>query len=244
MDGLRMPCRSGAWFVALLALACGQTSVKESVAGGAGAAGAPGSPGGGAGGATGASCETTPLATPRVAALYGDLVRTAEPNLATGVTFDVHELAIAGLWDAMQTQLFTVDFLSQDGTQFRNGAFVVRNCTVVVPSDNWGTAGVRFESGVMQGGALYYTYSFGSGILRSMVGKLALQNGALVATEVGGYSMQLLFVLAVGSGVVVEAGSYVGFNDWSSPVAFGTVSEDAAGLHVVDAADHEIPPTI
>lgn len=175
-------------------------------------------------------------------ALVTEWARTDSPDLGSDVEFDVAELEVAALWEELHAQLFFAGFVSSDGRRFREQAFVYFDGALFPFAETFGGFGLM--SGTVEGGALYYSYSFGSGVTRSVLGRLTIQEGRPHFSETGGFSDLDLFLESEGEGVQIEAGQLVGFNDWSDGAPWGTLVVRDGALTVLDSSGNEITPDI
>ena len=98
------------------------------------------------------------------------------PNLNPKTTFRVRELDVPNLWSTLGLQLFEAEEIV-GGDAFAWRQFLCREGVVHPFVESFGGHGVM--SGVVHANALYYSYSWGSGIHRSFVGRLTIQNGIL-----------------------------------------------------------------
>jgi hypothetical protein len=174
-------------------------------------------------------------------ALIPDFVYQKWPMLNPDIVFEIEIQVVAGLWEALNVQLFTVYFLGgpDDTARFRTETLIYRQGELDVllsPTHS------NFMSGTVVQGVFYYTYRFGSGILRSHVGKLLVEQGSLTLKESGGFSFQDLFVKATGDAVEVQTGIHESFNSWRDGEFFGTIKDNGDTLMLLDASGGEIEP--
>jgi hypothetical protein len=217
-----------------------------------GAAGSESSGHGGESGAPGsAECGfQSPLDTAQATGLATQAILTANPDLASDTTFAVTELSVAGLWEALNVQLFHVSFVGADSQPFREEFYARHGSDLELLVGNGGAYGL--SSATVSDDALYYSYAFGSGLVRSHIGRLRVRDCVLERVESGGYAPSggpsLLFVKASGDlltragAVVAEAGVYDAFNSWHAEVWFGTVLAAETSIGLVDADDQLIEP--
>jgi hypothetical protein len=191
----------------------------------------------------------SPLDTAQATGLATQTILTANPDLARDTTFAVTELPVAGSWEALNVQLFHVSFVGADSQPFREEFYARHGSDFELLVSNGGAYGL--SSATVSDDALYYSYAFGSGVLRSHVGRLRLRDCVLERVESGGYAPgggpPLLFVkpsgnVTRGGAVVAEAGVYDAFNSWHAEVWFGTVLATETSLGLVDADDQVIEP--
>lgn len=155
----------------------------------------------------------------------------------------MHE--VSGLWDSLGICLFVAEYRSADGTWFRNEEFLYRKGAIRYFTDCFGGWGMM--SGQMMGSALYYTYSWGSGIHRSHIGRLSIDHDTIVIRESGGYADKDLYVAEPENGVIpvflYKIRKMISFNELdSSAVKWGYVHEGAASISIIDTLGNEITP--
>ena len=95
-------------------------------------------------------------------------------------------------------------------------------------------------SAVMVGDELYYTFSWGSGIHRSQIGRLSTDGAGLTINESGGYEDVDLFVHKADNRVQVEEGRFIDFNSWESGRTFGWLRTQGLSFTVIDNAGNKI----
>ena len=95
-------------------------------------------------------------------------------------------------------------------------------------------------SAVMVGDELYYTFSWGSGIHRSQIGRLSADGAGLTINESGGYEDVDLFVHKADNRVQVEEGRFIDFNSWESGRTFGWLRTQGLSFTVIDNAGNKI----
>lgn len=192
-----------------------------------------------AGGADGVSGDAK-LHLQEAEALIPEFIFQKWPNLNPDVVFEIEMQEIADLWEALNVQIFTVYFFVRDDPWwFRSETLIYHQGELDVLL---GTSVADFMSGVVVRGVFYYTHCSGSGILRSHVGKLSMDQGFLAVKESGGFSFQNLFVKASGDVVEVETGLWDSFNSWRDGEFFGTIKDNGDTLTLLDAFGEEIAP--
>lgn len=173
-----------------------------------------------------------------VEALIPEFIFQEWPTLNPEVVFEIEMQQVAGLWEALNVQLFTVYFYHED-VPWRTETLIYHQGKFDVLLS---PVGSDFMSGVVVQGVFYYTYCFGSGIFRSHVGKLSMNQGSFTLKESGGFSFQNLFVKAAGDAVEVETGLWDSFNSWREGAFFGTVKDNGDTLTLLDSSGGEIEP--
>jgi hypothetical protein len=155
------------------------------------------------------------------------------------VEFSLTEIPVDGLWHALGIQIFTTV-----GTV--RGQSVPRDPIIwcdgrIYPFVN-SVGGWGLMSAVVVGDKLYYSYSFGSGIHRSHVGRLVLKDRIPACTDSEARMHGDLFVERTADGRVrVSHGEYRGFNRWehSRPIGWIDVRE-LTRVKVIDGDRHEV----
>jgi hypothetical protein len=97
----------------------------------------------------------------------------------------------------------------------------------------------------MKRNAFYYSYSYGSGLIRSHVGRLSIINNAIVLQETGGYVSKYLFVQKPIGGLITVCVSPLPKMSGSSgirAVRFGFLKETATSIVIIGANRKEIAP--
>jgi hypothetical protein len=162
------------------------------------------------------------------------------PAMNPGVTFDVVEYQVPGLWETLEVQLFFVEYLSaDDGQRYNEDVFVYYDGELQALGEE--LVGYGLMSAVVRDESLYYTYAWGSGIWRSIIGRLTVSDGQFDFLTSGGFVDVNLFVWLAGDELRVDVGRSIGFNDWEGEF-FGTLLEADGELVVLDASGVEIVP--
>lgn len=194
----------------------------------------------------GGTCAQSPVDATQAAAIYADYSIAAAPGLASWATFAAEEESVPGLWEAMQAQLFNAKTMYGSGTVEIERSFIYRDCVVTLLTDDPNPFG-RILSGVVANGAFYYSWTVGSGISYSILGKLAPDGAALARTISYSYSNASLnppnLVVALESGQVVVYRATVDwehFNDWLNPELMGTLKDFGDRLGILDSNGHEL----
>jgi hypothetical protein len=163
----------------------------------------------------------------------------ALPNLNHETRFVVTELSVDRLWPDLHMQVFHAQLLAKDGQQFNSGNFIYYNGTVTPFAADIGGHGLM--SGVTIGSEFYYTYSWGSGIHRSLIGRITVVEGKISEIESGGFVNKDLFVRKVGNQIQVEIGSFVAFNSWSG-AKYGKVQIRGSSLVLIGTDGSVVTP--
>lgn len=155
------------------------------------------------------------------------------PALNPQTVFKVEEYQITGLWEALKMQLFLARYMLPDGEQFNEQLLIFHNGQITPFASTFGGWGLM--SAVVLDNALYYTYSWGSGIHRSHIGKLTVEDEKLNILESDGYFHQDIFVSHKDGKIQVESGRFSGFNAWETISYLGTLqAKDATFILVKD----------
>jgi len=163
-----------------------------------------------------------------------------KPGLNPSTRFEIEEFPVEGLEETLDLQLFHVRSLSSDGQQFSEMELIYRDGALTPFANAFGGFGLM--SAVLAEDGLYYTYSWGSGIHRSHVGRLCIEDGRLAILESGGYVNTDLFVRKVKGGIKVESGRFTGFNSWEAAEKFGWLKQQGSSLVIVDEEGAKVPP--
>jgi hypothetical protein len=162
------------------------------------------------------------------------------PKLNPQTQFKIEEHEVHGLWHALRVRLFLARYLSDAGEQFNESLLFYHDGKVTPFASAFGGYGLM--SAVVMDGNLYYTYSFGSGIHRSHIGRLSMDARDIRIIVSGGYSATDLFVRNVDGRIRVESGKFTGFNSWKAERQVGWLKAKESSLAIVDATGAEVPP--
>jgi hypothetical protein len=164
------------------------------------------------------------------------------PAMTSEVILNIEELEVPGLWEELRLQIFSVIFTGTDGQQFNESPFVYHDGKVEPFACAIGGYGVT--SGVLLNGALYYTYSWGSGIHRSILAKMSWNapDCTLTFIESAGFRDMDVFVYAKEGELWVDQGEYLQFNSWDKAQRFGSLIESEGSLAVLDEAGNALTP--
>ena len=190
--------------------------------------------------AEGGAQERVKLDSDSLEALARERAFKAKPELNPETEFQIYEFEIDGLWDEMGIQLISAAYLV-DGQQFNEALYIARDGSLSPFASTFG--GFGFMSAVLSGGDVYYSYSWGSGIHRSCMGRIALdEKGKLQITETEEFLFTDLFLRSVDGGVRVETGGYDAFNSWQEGQPVGWLEYRKRRLVLVDDDGGEISP--
>jgi hypothetical protein len=186
---------------------------------------------------------STRLDTDSLGSLIIEYTLGTNPAINPNFKITVTEYNVDALWDSMGIQIADAVFRSEEGTWFKEQAYLFRNGTVTPFTNAFGGYGLM--SGVMLGQKFYYTYSWGSGIHRSQVGYLYIDHDSPVFHESGGYVNADLFISkSAGDTIYVCSGAYNGFNSLTTKNAclWGAIINDKFQIIVVDSTGKEVVP--
>ena len=99
-------------------------------------------------------------------------------------------------------------------------------------------------STVLLDGALYYSYSWGSGVHRSRLGRISLDEAELQICETQEFLFTDLFLRSVKERIRVETGTYYAPSAWHDGQLVGWLEYQEPTLLLVDDAGAEISPAI
>ena len=188
-----------------------------------------------------AGCTTSKeswISPKNLAPLVREQAFLAQPDLNPATIFKVEEYDVKNLWENLGVQLLLVRYMSAKGEPF-NETLMAYHDRKLTPFGH-AAGGHGLMSTVMVGKHLYYTFSWGSGLHRSQIGRLSVDGAGLAINESGGFENVDLFVRKDGDGIRVEAGRFVGFNSWEPGRTFGWLRTKGSFLAVIDDAGNEI----
>ena len=199
-------------------------------------------------GDAGYACGDSPLSVAEATALLTAYASQAGFDFGSSTTFVLQELGVAGLWDALHAQLFIV---TSSGLEAPQGCSVVLHaCQVTWPTDLCNLTGqnpsVQLQSGLVANGAFYYSWSWGSGIFQSDMGKLAPDGTGLIRIVSDGsyanpsYGPPPLVLQAADPDILVIRAFATSFNVWPAGELIGTLEDEGDRLAIVDATGAEI----
>lgn len=161
------------------------------------------------------------------------------PKLNPDVKFAIDEFEVPGLWAALEVQIFNVHDLIR-GQSIPGNPFLCYRGKIHPFVESTGGQGLM--SAVVAGPALYYSYSWGSGIHRSHVGRLQIVNDAPVRAESAALVDRDMFVTTSTNGrILVTAKSSRGPvpRDAGAPLGWIKLQPDGR-LSIADALGDEI----
>jgi hypothetical protein len=177
-----------------------------------------------------------------VGQLVRDFAFSSIPQLNPATEFEIRWVPIRGLWPALGVQVFKVRCFV-DRQQFNEFDCVIRQGKLTVLGCSIGGYGLM--SGVVQPSGFYYTYSWGSGIHRSHIGRMEVVNEELKFWESGGFAGRDLFVSPTSSGgIQVVAGRYAEVNQWLEAQEFGLIDQQDPAQMKIIGPDGEVVETL
>jgi hypothetical protein len=149
------------------------------------------------------------------------------------------------LWEGLNAQLFHVSGKAEDGGFFRDCTILTHACQVLVPAGECSQFVMPLASGVVVGGAFYFSWGSGSGVFRSQLGKL-VPNGAQFTRTVSAeyknanFGWPPLVLRVSGADILVHRASSTVFNDPPTADPIGQVKDLGDALSIVDDAGRAI----
>ena len=193
---------------------------------------------------TDGGCAQVPISESQAATVYAAHLG---PSLDPSLTVAAEEKLVPGLWDEMRAQLFSGKVYLADGSTSSECSFIYRDCALMILTEDCSWFG-PILSGAATKGAFYYSWSWGSGIYRSFLGKVAPDDDRLVKTSSVAYFNPSMgppgLVVASEDGQVVVYRATVHwakFNEWQNPELIGTLADDGDHLAIVDSDGQELP---
>jgi hypothetical protein len=172
--------------------------------------------------------------------LYRAHVFKEIPSFNPKVTFVLTEVHIPGLWEKLGVQIFNPEVIVGDSSNTRE-PIIYHEGKIFPLLETTGTSSLK--SAFVLGDTLYYTYSWGSGIHRSLVGRLRIVQGKPEKQESFPYLFTDLFVENVSGKARVVRAEFKGFNLWANASAVGWVDlNEPRRLKVIDDAGRDVPP--
>jgi len=163
--------------------------------------------------------------------------------LQYGLTISIQRIEFPELWEKLGAEVMDIRW-SSFGMEFHSYVGIYRDDKLFVLAPNTGGRGLM--SGVISGGALYFTFSWGENAHRSQVGRLEFRSDQPDIALSGGFSGADLFVDVGQNGAVnVHSGRYQSFNSWTLPRDIGTVRQSTpVDLVVVGSDGKTVEPDI
>jgi hypothetical protein len=171
--------------------------------------------------------------------LYRAYRFSTQPSLNPETTFVLKEFPIAGLWDALRVLVFAAEDLVR-GNRIPRDPVICSHGKIFPFVNSFGGSGLM--SAVVMDDALYYSYSWGSGIHRSLVGRLRVVAGKIHLQESEPrWSADLLVEKTSAGAIKVFVASFRKFNRWVEPSPVGRIDlQERERLKIVDDAGRVI----
>lgn len=144
-----------------------------------------------------------------------------KPGLNPQTEFDVREYEIPNLWKQLRAQVFLVRYLGNDGKEWASADLLCRDGKIMPITNTFGGWGLM--SAVVDDNALFYTYSWGSGVHGSHIARLCVDGSRISIVESQPYWNRDVFVRLCENGVVAESGEFHSFNRWRCDSELGTL---------------------
>ena len=241
MVGLIRRSRLGLAGLVLTTVATGCGGETSAHSGGSGNSGGSSMAAGGGGGAA-PSCGTARITLDEAATLYTSGVFDVKPDSPLPARAELEELEVVGLRESLEAQLFDVMRSSGDSSE-RADTVLYYQCRLFMLGsvDNRSTGPIA--SALIAKGAFYFSWEWGSGDVRSQVGKLTPAGSGLTRVQSVEYFNRLLVLEASGSDILAYPGVGLGFNQLPSSGAapVGKLEEAGDRLMIVDGSGKEIP---
>jgi hypothetical protein len=191
------------------------------------------------------TCATERLTAPQAASLYRTYAFETTPDLNPAAVFEVQELEVEGLWQGLGAQLFDVGGREGTGGFVRYCTILTHACRVFVPAGECDGVASPLKSGLVANGSFYFSWSWGSGVYRSQVGKLtphATELTRMVSSPYmnASYGPPPLVIKKAGADILVYRDNVAAFNQWSSPDPVGRLDDRNGSLIVVDGSGQPI----
>ncbi|MCP4150022.1 MAG: hypothetical protein GY757_19910 [bacterium] len=184
------------------------------------------------------------MSSDEVMPLFQDYAFSQNPNLNPNTTFDIREFPVDKLWQNLKLQIFLVRFLGPDKESSNGGIYLYHNKQISPFACSFGGHGLM--SGFVLKHSFYYSYSWGSGIHRSVIGMLKVEGGKLDIRESDGFFHRDLFVEKTSDGQIrVVSGQLNAFNQWTQAAFFGKIEiNEPSRLRIIDREGAEIKPEL
>lgn len=167
----------------------------------------------------------------QIAQLVRSFYASSHTNLNPAAEFEIRIEPVRDLWEALGIQIMKARLVvgGQEASRF---GCVLYGGTVTELGRSFGGYGLM--SGLVKGQSFYFTYSFGSGLQRSQVGKLQIVEGAVKLWATDDFFERDLFLRRTDSAIAIESGLFQVFNGWTEPGDFGWIDEsDPAATKVI-----------
>ncbi len=135
------------------------------------------------------------------------------------VRYSYRGIDVPGLEESLQTRIFLAKFETDAGIQIEEKLLALRGGKVQTFGATFGGHGLM--SALVQNGCMYYSFSWGSGLHRSHVGRLKIKGESLEVWESDWFPNADVIVRLAGAKVEIVHGEYVGFNRMDNAAVVG-----------------------
>jgi len=147
----------------------------------------------------------------------------------------IKEIQVPDLWEQMHIQIFNVQYKGFPDSQqllYADGKF-----SRFVQS----FGGYGLMSAVVSDKTLFYTYSWGSGIHRSHVGRFHIEESKQIRQESDAFTFQDIFIKRNSEGVLeLVNGKFMSVNIWSDSKPIGHIDlSEKTRLRIIDSTGKE-----
>jgi hypothetical protein len=194
----------------------------------------------------GSACAQIRISEDEAAKAFAAYKKQTVPGLNPQLIFTAREKTVPGLWESLKGQLFSGIMDLGTNAPVSETSFFYWNCTLTALGDSG-----PITSGVVADGAFYYSWSSGSGIFRSALGKLIVSRGSVLvkygspAYVNPGFGPPGLVVAYEGGQVVVYRATvgWAKFNEWQNPEYIGLLKDFGDHLSIMNGGK-ELPTTL
>ncbi len=170
----------------------------------------------------------------KIEGLIREHVFRESPKLNPQTRLLIDEFDVSGLEETLGIRLFLVGLATDGGERFDEKLLLVNGNLIRQFGATFGGSGLM--SAVVSGKSLYYSYSFGSGVHRSHVGRMTVKDGDVVLVETDSHPDDL-FVRVENGRIRLETGSFERFNSWKAGKPFGRLEEGGSALRISASAE-------
>ena len=188
------------------------------------------------------SVAADPISTDSFEPLVREYAFRVNPMLNPSVQFKIEEFPIEDLWDTLHMQIFSVRYMSGPDSEswFSEDLLIYLDDELVPFASAFG--GFGLTSAVMSGEDLYFSYSWGSGMHRSHLGRISVTSRGIEILDSGGFIDFELFVDKDDAGLIVFDGGFEEFNSWTNPIEVGRVRSTSSSIKLTDSLGEELEP--
>jgi hypothetical protein len=135
------------------------------------------------------------------------------------VRYSYRAINVPGLEESLQTRIYLVNFETLAGYQVEEKLLALRNGKLQEFGAAFGGHGLM--SALVHNGCMYYSFSWGSGLHRSHVGRLKVVGGDIDVWESDWFPNADVIVKKERDRVEIVQGAYAGFNRINSAAVVG-----------------------